>query len=49
MLECPNCGQLFNESDGVDYLDEMYCSSKCAEEAAKEGRDSNEPVEPEKE
>ena len=49
MLECPQCGQSFRESAGVDYLDETYCSSKCAQEAAEEDRNSNEAVESEEE
>jgi hypothetical protein len=47
MIECPICGDKFDPENGVFYLDEKYCSEKCAREAAEEGRDLNEPAEPE--
>ncbi|MBW1711677.1 MAG: hypothetical protein JRJ59_00805 [Deltaproteobacteria bacterium] len=47
MIECPVCHEPFDPTQGSAYLDETYCSEKCARKAAEEGRDSNEPVETE--
>ncbi len=45
MAECPACGDAFDPGKGIKYLDEVFCSQKCAQEACEEGRTANEPIE----
>lgn len=47
-MECPICGDTFDPTKGVKYLDEDYCSAKCAEEAAQEGKTVLPPTEEDK-